>query len=217
MNRLIEARANIDLASQNAPDTIANTGNYSGAMPSAADFAAVYGVEEGGKRYQEFGRKIDAGRQAFGLRTMPNQAIQALLSNTVSGATNSQQEVHTNPDLLVEAAKRNLGARTADPGAYVRQVFPTVDAAWKNVSNSKGYQNAILWSVSAQRQLGIEDIQPLPNSIAEDAVMSSIDNKFRRGETRALSHMLLDNVLHPELRMSLIRQLIYTGVVMSLA
>lgn len=40
MNRLIDARANIDLASQNAPDAIANTGNYSGTMPSAADFAA---------------------------------------------------------------------------------------------------------------------------------------------------------------------------------
>lgn len=216
MNRLIEARANIDLASQNAPDAIANTGSYSGTMPNAADFTAVYGVEEGGERYQEFGRKIDAGRQAFGMRTMLNLAIQALLSNTASGATNSQQEVQTNPDLLVEAAKRNLGARTADPGAYVRQVFSAVDAAWKNVSNTKGYQNAMLWSVSAQRQLGIEDVQPLPNSIAEDAIMSLIGNKSQREATRALSRSLLGDTVDPNLRMSLIKQLIYVSVMMSL-
>jgi len=216
VTKLIEARANIDLASQNAPDAIANTGSYSGTMPSSADFTAVYGAEEGGKQHQEFGRKIDAGRQAFGMRTMPNQAIHALLSDIASGATNSQQEVQTNPDLLVEAAKRNLGARIADPGAYVRQVFPTVDAAWKNVSNTKGYQNAMLWSVSAQRQLGIEDVQPLPNSIAEDLVVSSIGNKSQIGEAGALSHILLGNVLDPELRMSLLKQLIYTGVMMGL-
>ncbi|WP_292178176.1 hypothetical protein [Mesorhizobium sp.] len=42
--QLIEARTNIALASQNAPGAIANTGSYSGKMPSSADFAAVYGA-----------------------------------------------------------------------------------------------------------------------------------------------------------------------------
>ncbi|MER9288747.1 hypothetical protein NKI71_00750 [Mesorhizobium sp. M0510] len=39
--QLIEARTNIALAAQNAPNAIANTGSYSGKMPSPADFAAV--------------------------------------------------------------------------------------------------------------------------------------------------------------------------------
>ncbi|TPL00266.1 MULTISPECIES: hypothetical protein [unclassified Mesorhizobium] len=99
---------------------------------------------------------------------------------------------------------------------YIRQVFPTVDAAWKNVSNTKGYQNAMLWSVSAQRQLGIEDVQPLPNSIAEDAIMSLIGNKSQREATRALSRSLLGDTVDPNLRMSLIKQLIYVSVMMSL-
>ncbi|NUS19156.1 MAG: hypothetical protein HOQ25_05120, partial [Mesorhizobium sp.] len=92
VTRLIEARANIDLASQNAPEAIANTGSYSGTMPNAADFTAVYGIEEGGNRYQDFGRKIDAGRQAFGMRTMPNQAIHAALRDVEPGPGSSEED-----------------------------------------------------------------------------------------------------------------------------
>ncbi len=215
--RLIEVRANIDLASQNGPDAIANTGNYPGAMPSPADFTDVYGVEEGGKRYHDFSRKIDAGRQAFGMRTMPNQAIHAMLRDAASATTTSQEKVRSNHDPLAEAANETLRARTADPGAYVRRVFPIVDEAWKNVSDTKGHQNAILWSVSAQHQLGLEDIQPLPNAIAEDAVIALIGDNSQSEETRALGRILLDATTDTYLRMSLVKQLIYSSIMMSLS
>ncbi|RUU53107.1 hypothetical protein EOD04_34375, partial [Mesorhizobium sp. M2C.T.Ca.TU.009.01.2.1] len=126
MNRLIDARASIDLASQNAPDAIASTGNYSRAMPSPADFTAVFGVEEGGKRYQEFSRKIDAGRQAFGLRTMPNQAIHAALRDVEPGPGSSEED-QARYQVAAAAALKILGDRRADPAGYVREVFPDVD------------------------------------------------------------------------------------------
>jgi hypothetical protein len=92
--QLIEARTNIALASQNAPDAIANTGSYSGKMPSPADFAAVYGTEEGGKQHQNFNLKIDVGRQAFVMRTMPNQAIHAALRDAEPGPVSPTKSRH---------------------------------------------------------------------------------------------------------------------------
>ncbi|MDX8534298.1 hypothetical protein RFM41_24550 [Mesorhizobium sp. VK25A] len=175
VTRLIDARANIDLASQNAPDAIANTGSYSGTMPSPADFAAVYGVEEGGKQYQAFGRKIDAGRQAFGMRTMPNQAIHAAMRDVEPGPGSSKED-HLRYQVTAAAALKTLRERWVDPAGYVRDVFPDVEAAWGAVTDQAGkpgiddresYKRAIALSVAAQRVLGVEDPRPLPRAIVQ--------------------------------------------------
>ncbi|WP_137933964.1 hypothetical protein [Mesorhizobium comanense] len=175
--RLIEARVNIDLADQNAPDAVADAGNYSGTMPSPADFTAVYGAEEGGKRYQEFSRKIDVGRQAFAMRTMPNQAIHASLRDAEPGPGSSDEDL-ARYQLVAVAALRALSLRRADPGGYVRAVFPEIDVAWSEVdklgvNDREAYSRAIALSVAAQRQLGIQNPQPLPK-----AVVRSIAERF---------------------------------------
>jgi len=187
--RLIEARVNIDRASRNAPDAIANTGSYSGAMPSPADFAAVYGVEEGGKQYEELGRKIEAGRQAFGMRTMPNQAIHAALRDAEPSLEGSKDE-RERYDVLKQAIFRNLAERADDPGGYVRRTFADVFAAWDDASRNADYQNAINRSVAAQRQLGFEAIQPLPNSIADNlarTMMAEYAASGKIGNVRKIS------------------------------
>lgn len=170
--QLIEARTNIALASQNAPDAIANTGSYSGSVPGPADFTAVYGTEEGGKRFQDFSRQIDVGRQAFGMRTMPNQAIHAALRDAEPGPVGSNEE-ETRYRVTAAAALKTLDMRRADPAGYVREVFPNVDAAWRAATNTGGndpaaYQVAIARSIAAQEQLDFEIIQPLPNSFSAD-------------------------------------------------
>ncbi|MET3577640.1 hypothetical protein ABID19_000655 [Mesorhizobium robiniae] len=213
-SQLIDARTDIDIALQNASTAIASAGTYSGKMPGPEDFTAVYGTEEGRKRFQDFSRKIDVGRQAFGMRIMPTDAIHALLRDAESGQASSQEADQGNHDLLVEAARQNLRARTTDPGGYVRHVFSTVDAAWKDVSKAEGYQGAVVRSVSAQQQLGIEDIQPLPNSVAEDAVMSLIDKDSQR--EYAVNRNLLGGIPDLALRLSLVKQLIYASAVMML-
>lgn len=219
MNRLIEAHANIDLASQNAPDAIASTGSYSGAMPSPADFTAVYGVEEGGKRYQEFGRKIDAGRQAFGMRTMPNQAIHAALRD-VEPAPGSSKEDQARYQVTAAAALKILGERRADPAGYVRDVFPDVQAAWSDVTGQAGkpgnsdreaYNRAIALSVAAQRQLGVENPQPLPKAV----IQSIADGFGEKGVSQADRNTILSGLLaaaaDPATRKALSQQLDQAG------
>ncbi|TGP17893.1 MULTISPECIES: hypothetical protein [unclassified Mesorhizobium] len=218
--QLIGARANIDLASQNAPNAIASTGSYSRPMPSPADFAAIYGVEEGGKHYQDFSRKIEVGRQAFGMRTMPNQAIHAALRDAEPGPGSSQED-QARYQVTAAAALKTLGLRRTDPAGYVREVFPDVDAAWSNVANSndnqkggdpEAYRNAFAISIAAQRQLGIESPQPLPTAVAQGIVNTLRKNEISESDKEAILHGLQAAGLDPDTRETLLRQLDEAGL-----
>jgi hypothetical protein len=188
-------------------------------MPSAADFAAVFGVEEGGKQYQEFGRKIDAGRHAFGMRTMPNQAIHAALRDVEPGPGSSKED-QARYQATAAAALKILGERRADPAGYVRDVFPDVEAAWSAVTGQAGkpgnndreaYNRAIALSVAAQRQLGVENPQPLPK-----AVVQSIAGGFgEKGVSQADRNTVLGDLLaagtDPTTQKALLQQLDQAG------
>lgn len=218
--QLIEARTNIALASQNAPDAIAETGNYSGKVPSAPDFAAVYGAEEGGKQYHDFSLKMDVGRQAFGMRVMPNQAIRAALRDAEPGPDSSQDE-QTRYQVTAAAALKTLGTRQADPAGYVRAVFPNVGAAWKAATSSDGksassdpeaYRRAIAVSVAAQRQLGVETPQPLPRATVQIfADTFSADDKSQ-AEKDIILRDLLAAAPDPGAREALSQQLKRAGL-----
>ncbi|GLR45016.1 hypothetical protein GCM10007880_55330 [Mesorhizobium amorphae] len=71
--QLFDARTNIQLAHQNAPDDLMYAGNYSGKKPEDGDFAAVYGVEEGGKQSLDLERTFKVGHQAFAMVRMPER------------------------------------------------------------------------------------------------------------------------------------------------
>ncbi|ESZ22431.1 hypothetical protein [Mesorhizobium sp. L2C084A000] len=213
--QLIEARTNIALASQNAPDAIANTGSYSGKMPSPADFAAVYGAEDGGNRYQDFSLKMDVGRHAFGMRTMPNQAIHAALRDAEPGPVSSNDE-ETRYRVTAAAALKILGVRRADPAGYVRDVFANVDAAWRAATNPDGksetsnpaaYRWAIAVSVAAQRQLGVETPQPLPRAIVQSLADIFSNEDVPQAEKDIILHDLLAAAPDPGVRQALSRQL----------
>ncbi|MDX8514925.1 hypothetical protein [Mesorhizobium captivum] len=217
--QLIEARANIDLASQNAPDAIASTGNYSGPMPSPADFTAIYGVEEGGKHYQDFSRKIEVGRQAFGMRTMPNQAIHAALRDA-EPSPGSSDEDQIRYQITAAAALKTLGLRGTDPARYVREVFPDVDAAWSKVtdpasksaiSDREAYSRAIALSVAAQRQLGVENPQPLPRAFVESIADDFSKQDIPQADKDTVLSALLAAVRDPGIREALSLQLDQAG------
>ncbi|WP_245437170.1 hypothetical protein [Mesorhizobium helmanticense] len=215
--QVVEARTNIDLASQNAPDAIANTGSYSGKMPGRADFAAVYGAEEGGKQYGDFARKIDAGRQAFGMRTLPNQAIHAALRDAEPGPGSSEEE-QIRYQVTAAAALKTLGIRRTDPGGYVRGVFPNVDAAWSKVassnsktSNPEAYRWAIAVSVAAQRQLGVETPQPLPMAVVKNLADTFGNEDVPQAEKDIILRDLLAAAPDPGVRKALSQQLDQAG------
>ncbi|MET3577662.1 hypothetical protein ABID19_000677 [Mesorhizobium robiniae] len=226
---LVDARINISLAYQNAPEALMYTGNYSGETPGPEAFTAVYGVEDGGRQFQDFNRTFDVGRQAFGMRIKPNAAIEAEVLDArpkPNSATPEQDQARY--EIISSAALQVLYARWTDAGDFVRKVFPNVDAAWNKVTrpdseswNRRGepdsydpgaYSNAMAASVAAQKQLGIENIRPLPLAVVQNIVEASNDKDVPRADKDAILRDLSAGAPNPTVRAALSQQLADAGL-----
>ncbi|MER9545076.1 hypothetical protein NKI72_23910, partial [Mesorhizobium sp. M0437] len=171
---LVDARTNIDIALQNAPAAIANTGSYSGKTPGAEDFTAVYGAEDGGKRLQAFDITADIGRAVFDMRPVPNQAIHAQIRDFEPGPYGSPEE-REQYEIRAGAAQLVLGARRADPAGYVGQLFPNHAPDWDKITALEDYKAAVTWAVAAQQELGFDRILPMPWAVAGQQAAKYID------------------------------------------
>jgi hypothetical protein len=212
----VEIRTNIGLAEQNAPDAIAKTGAYSGKMPGRDAFRIAYGLDEGDKRFQGFDWRADVGRQVFGMRTMPNQAIHAALRDADSGPNGSREDP-ARREATAAAVGLVMNHRRADAGGYVSDVFPNVDAAWKAVIGGgledpdgygkDAYDTAIAMSVAAQEHLGIDNPQPVPLSIIRDLSDNYDSPSMYRQDINAKVGALLAGTSGPIARPAVARQL----------
>lgn len=217
----VEFRTNIGLAEQNAPDAIAQTGAYSGKMPGRDAFRIAYGLDEGDKRFQDFDWRADVGRQVFGMRTMPNQAIHAALRNADSGPNGSQED-QARREATAVAAGLVMNHRRGDAAGYVSEVFPNIDAAWKTVIgggledpngyDKDAYDKAIAMSVAAQEQLGIENIQPVPLSVIRDLSDNRDSPSMYQQDINAKVGVLLAGTSGPVARAAVARQLADAGL-----
>ncbi len=153
-----------------------------------ADFAAVYGAEEGGKQSLDLERTFQVGRQAFDMVRMPKDAIEAkLLAATPKPGSATPEQDQAEFDITATAARLVLQARAAAPADFVRKIDPTADADWNAVSSEgsydpAAYQKAIARSVAVQLQLGIKQVQPLPSSIVKNLVDTLNDEKISQRE-----------------------------------
>lgn len=216
--QLFDARTNIDLAYQNAPDALMYTGNYSGKTPGPEDFAAVYGAEEGGKQVQALDRTFDIGRQAYGMLGMPNDAIEAkvLAAKPKPGSATPEQD-QARFEITAAAAEQVLHARSSAPADFARKVDASLDAAWDEVSrpdsyDPNAYQKAIARSVAVQQQLGIKNIQPLPQRIVKNLVDTLLDQDVPQADKDAVLSDLFAGTSDPSVRTAMSRQLTRAGL-----
>ncbi|WP_181175823.1 HNH endonuclease signature motif containing protein [Mesorhizobium sp. B2-3-4] len=186
--QLFDARTNVQLAHQYAPDALMYTGSYSGKRPDDADFAAVYGAEEGGKQSLDLERTFKVGHQAFDMVRMPKDAIEAkVLAATPKPGSDTSEQDQAEFDITAAAARQVLQARAAAPADFVRKIDPTADAYWNAVSSKDSYDpsdlpKAIARSVAVQLQLGFKQVQPLPPSIVKNLVDTLNDEKIPQRE-----------------------------------
>ncbi|RTM07404.1 MAG: hypothetical protein EKK31_11615 [Hyphomicrobiales bacterium] len=166
-----DTRANIDVATTNAPTAILNTGQYTGTLPTQDQFFQAYGPQEGASRYDAFVSSMQTSQQAFEMRTMSAGDIQQMVNaaKPTSSGDNAALEAKRY-DTLASAQQTTLKARESDPATYVRTAFPSVDQQWNNAQSVGNYQSAVAASITAQQQLGIQDIKPLPKTVADNAV-----------------------------------------------
>ncbi|WP_181165268.1 MULTISPECIES: HNH endonuclease signature motif containing protein [unclassified Mesorhizobium] len=201
--QLFDAHTNIRLARQNAPDALMYTGGYAGKKPDDGDFAAVYGVEEGGKQSLVLERTFEVGLQAFDMVRMPKDAIDAKLfaAKPKPGSTTSEQD-QAQFEIASAAARQVLQTRAAAPADFVRKIDPTADAYWNAVSSEDSYdpaayQKAVARSVAVQLQLGIKKVQPLPPSVVKYLVDTLNDERVPQRERDAVLRDLFTGTSDP--------------------
>ena len=145
------------------------------------------------------------------MRRMPNQAIHAELWDFEPGP-NSSQEERARYEAKAAGAQFVLGARRADPAAYVGQMFPGRAPDWDKITTPEDYKAAITWAVAAQQEMGFDKILPLPRSAAESLAAKFIDPSVPwRQRMTELSTIFLA-VRDPRLRLEMARQLFQSGL-----
>jgi hypothetical protein len=174
-----ENRAGIENVVQNALAAIQNTGSYDGQLPTRQDFIDAYGMQDGGERYNKFSAAVDVSEQAYGFRTMSADEIQQAVKEAVPTSSGNDAGIQsTSYDALQRAATATLAARKADPATYTMQAFPNVGTAWQDAQATGNYQPALSAMASAQRQLGIQQMQLLPKAVADQSVVRFQDTNL---------------------------------------
>lgn len=209
-------KAGIEIAVDNAPTAIQNTGSYSGRMPTPQDFVAVYGADAPA-RYQQFAASVEVAQQAYGMRTMSEADIAALVTSaapTSSGTDAGLQQAKY--DALSQAAATTIKARNEDPGTYVMRNFPEVADAWEGAqrqgADNSAYGKALAVSLAAQERLGVVSPILLPKKMATEAV-----NVWKNAERPELDRVdavatLLGNAGTAEQQRAIFRQLVDEGL-----
>jgi hypothetical protein len=208
-----DTRANIDVATTNAPAAILNTGQYSGNVPTQDQFFQAYGPQEGATRYDAFVASMQTNKQAYDMRTMSAGDIQQMVNaaKPTSSGDNAALEA-ARYKTLQDAQETTIKAREADPATYVRQAFPSVNEQWNNAQAQGNYQSAVAASISAQQQVGVKDIQPLPKPIAKTAVDAFKDEtQSQANRIGAVSSIILATP-DPAQRQMLFNQMVKEGL-----
>ncbi|MBZ9873074.1 transglycosylase SLT domain-containing protein [Mesorhizobium sp. BR1-1-9] len=208
-----ETRANIDVATTNAPAAMLNTGQYTGDIPSQEQFFQAYGPQEGASRYNSFVSSMQTNEQAYSMRTMSAGDIQQMVSAakpTSSGDDAALQTVRYNT--LANAQEATIKAREADPATYVSNAFPAVNARWANAQAAGNYQSAVAASIAAQQAIGVKNIQPVPKPIADNAVSVFKDeNQPQQNRIGAVASIIMATS-DPKQQALLFNQMVQAGL-----
>lgn len=183
----VKILASIDRAEAEAPDQIARTGSYSGAIPGEDAYKIVHGPDEGPRRWQVLEWQADVGKKMFDMGVMSNEAVRAAIAKA---QPNSSPDQETDEATAI-AGKLVLEMRRVDSGGYVSDLSPEISSRWKTVFGNgpsdpgdydqDTYDRTIELSIAQQKALGINDenLQPVPFSrllkLAQDRDSGSMD------------------------------------------
>jgi len=136
-------------------------------MPTYEHFAAAYGPQEGGQRYQQFQTAVETASEVHGMQTATAAEIQgAVAAARPTSSGNDAALEQKRYDVLSAAAAATLKAREDDPVAYTQRAFPRVQQAWEAADQPGGFQSALAQTAAAQQQLGIANQRLLPSQFA---------------------------------------------------
>lgn len=222
----LDMRSSIDVAVQNAPAAIMQTGSYSGEMPTAQDFVQAWGAADGINRFKEFEKNVDIAEAAHGMQTMSAEEIAAVVQEAMPRSTGDSAAVEGERfQAVLKASEAVLEARAKDPAGYVMGAFPSVQRAFAGIDapdangvapsaeeRSRRFTGAISMMAQAQEQLGIDDMRLLPADMATQIATTFNDVNLSQAERMgAVSGMVLQTSVE-EQQEAIMDQLIAAGV-----
>ncbi|MCV3209261.1 HNH endonuclease [Mesorhizobium sp. YC-39] len=209
--QLIGARARVLLAEQNAPAVIASTGKYPEEEPTAQDFVNIYGAD-GAKHFDQFRITAGVAKSFFDMYPASNQAIHAELRDFEPGPNGSPEE-RERYEVRAGAAQLVMGARDADPVAYVSQLFPGKAPDWSKVSTPQDFQAAITWARAAQQQMGFSKVLAVPQALSGSLGARYVDERVPLQQRIIELSDILKAVRDPEARFALAGQVFQFALV----
>ncbi|TGR84267.1 hypothetical protein EN866_33365 [Mesorhizobium sp. M2D.F.Ca.ET.223.01.1.1] len=208
-----QTRADIEVATTNAPSAILNTGQYTGTVPTQQQFYDAYGPQEGATRYDAFVASMQTNKQAYDMRTMSAGDIQQMVNAAKPTSSGNDAALQAKRyETLASAQEATIKAREADPATYVRTAFPSVNAQWNDAQAQGNYQSAVAASISAQQQIGVKNVQPLPKEIATSAVNVFKDEAQPQANRIGAVSSIIMATNDPAQRQMLFNQMVQQGL-----
>lgn len=209
----VELQGFIEVATNNAPVAIQNTGRYDGALPSIEQFVDAYGPQDGAQKYSAFQAAVDTAQTAHEMRTMSPAQIQETVAAAAPVSSGDDAALEQKRfEVISGAASATLKLRNADPSTYTQQTFPDVARAWNDLDAEGGYQTALAATAAAQRQLGIEKMRLLPANLADSAVEKFANEELPEDQRIAAVTQTILGTSDPEQRRALFEQLVEAGL-----
>lgn len=216
----LDMRASIDVAVQNAPAAIMQSGTYDGAIPTANQFVEAYGAQKGIPLFKQFDASMDVAQAAHGMQTMSAEEINAMVAAARPTSTGDSAAVQAEKFAQISsAAEQTMKARAEDPAGYTMQAFPNVaevfaaiDQAGDDSGKQAAFSNALTMMSNAQAELGIEKPALLPKGMAESVAATFNDvNQPQAVRMGAVTGMVLATGQEDQ-QEAIMDQLIASGV-----
>lgn len=218
--RGLDMQSGIQVAVQNAPAAIMQSGVYTGTMPTPEDFVKAYGGAEGINRSKAFEAEVDIAEAAHGMQTMSADDITAMVAAAKPTSTGDSAAVQGEKFAqIAKAAESTMKARAEDPAGYTMQAFPSVAEAFgaidkgaNEAEKQQAFSNALTIMANAQAELGIEKPALLPKGMATQTAATFNDVNLSQAERMgAVTGMVLATPVDAQ-QEAIMDQLVEAGV-----
>ncbi|MEW9309893.1 phage tail tip lysozyme [Labrys neptuniae] len=210
------AQGDLEPRIQDATRALTTIGRYDGRLPTAAEFSASYGPEDGARRYRSFERTLGLGADITAIRAMtPAEQTAWLAVRAPKGqgpAFETERQLHERGS---EAIALNQAFRRKDPNGYIHSLHPEIDRLWSEAGTSPERLKAALAATNAAMdRLGmpVEGRTVLPKAMVSRALASFGDGAKPLSERIAPIRTLVTAPGDPAQQAILFEQLTRAGL-----
>ncbi|MEW9309891.1 phage tail tip lysozyme [Labrys neptuniae] len=214
------AQGDLEPRVQDATRALTTIGRYDGRLPTAAEFSASYGPQDGARRYRGFERTLGLGADITAIRAMtPAEQTAWLAARAPKGqrpgmhpAFETERQLHERGS---EAIALNQAFRRKDPNGYIRSLHPQIDRLWTEAGTSPERLKAALAATNAAMdRLGmpVEERRLMPKAMVDQALAAFGDTSKPMAQRLAPLRAALVASADPGAQQAIFGQMVSAGL-----